>query len=77
MRSLFLVWVSYFIELFFYLPQKILMEEFYFNPNRAGGVAPTPLGRYASAISRPFEIMSSPLVTFNFKTFPKHRQTQF
>ena len=37
------------------------------------GGAPTPLGRYASAISRPFEIMSSPLVTFNFKTFPKHR----
>ena len=30
-------------------------------------------GRYAFAISRPFEIMSSPLVTFNFKTFPKHR----
>ena len=33
--------------------------------------------RYWSAISTWFEIMSSPLVTFNFKTFPKHRRTQF
>ena len=30
-------------------------------------------GRYASAISRPFKIMSSFLVIFNFKTRPKHR----
>ena len=44
------------------------------NPNKGGGgVAATPPSRYASAISTPLEIMSSPLVTFNFKTFPKHR----
>ena len=29
-----------------------------------------------SAISKWIEIMSSPLVTFNFKMFPKHRLTQ-
>ena len=30
----------------------------------------------SSAISTWTEIMSSPLVTFNFKMFPKHRLTQ-
>ena len=30
-----------------------------------------------SVISMWVKITSSPLVTFNFKTFPKHRQTQF
>ena len=33
--------------------------------------------RYLSAISKWFEIMSSYLVTFNFKTFQSYRQTQF
>ena len=31
------------------------------------------LSRYATAISRTLEIMSSPLMSFNFKTSPKHR----
>ena len=42
-----------------------------------GGAPQAPPSRYRSAISTWFEIMSSPLVTFNFKTFPKHRRTQF
>ena len=42
-----------------------------------GGGSSSPPSRYRSAISTWFEIMSSPLVTFNFKTFPKHRRTQF
>ena len=41
-----------------------------------GGLLEPP-SRYRSAISTRFEITSSPLVTFNFKTFPKHRRTQF
>ena len=40
-----------------------------------GGAFP-PI-RYQSAISTQFEITSSPLVTFIFKTFPKNRATQF
>ena len=49
-----------------------------FNPNQCGGGAPrAPPSRYRSAISTRFEITSFPLVTFNFKTFPKHRRTQF
>ena len=46
-----------------------------------------PAGQEASGSARPFtsshtvksliEIMSSPLKTFNFKNFPKQRQTQF
>ena len=48
-----------------------------FNPNQCGGAPRAPPSRYRSAISTRFEITSSPLVTFNFKTFPKHRQTQF
>ena len=42
-----------------------------------GGAPRAPPSRYRSAISTRFEITSSPLVTFNFKTFPKHRRTQF
>ena len=42
-----------------------------------GGAPRAPPSRYWSAISTWFEIMSSPLVTFNFKTFPKHMRTQF
>ena len=34
----------------------------YFNPNKGGGGGRHPPSRYASAISRPLEIMSSPLV---------------
>ena len=33
--------------------------------------------RYLFTISKWFEIMSSLLVTFNFRTFPEHRLTQF
>ena len=47
------------------------------NPSQCGGAPRAPPSRYRSAISTRFEITSSPLVTFNFKTFPKHRQTQF
>ena len=42
-----------------------------------GGAPRAPPSRYQSAISTRFEITSSPLVTFNFKSFPKHRPTQF
>ena len=42
-----------------------------------GGAPQAPPSRYRSAISTWFEIMSSPLVTFNFKMFPKHSWTQF
>ena len=42
-----------------------------------GGFLEPPSSSYWSTISTQFEIMSSSLVTFNFKTFPKHRQTQF
>ena len=47
-----------------------------FNPNKGGGgpSGPPPC-RYPYAISKRSEILSCPLVTFNFKTFPKHRQT--
>ena len=41
-----------------------------------GGAPRAPPSRYWSALSTWFEIMSSPLVTFNFKMFPKHRLTQ-
>ena len=47
-----------------------------FNPNK-GGIVATPQSRYASAISRPLEITSFPLMSFNFKISPKHRWTQF
>ena len=44
----------------------------------AGGGAPrAPPSRYWSAVSTWFEITSSRLVTFIFKTFPKNRATQF
>ena len=33
--------------------------------------------RYSPAISSWIELLSSPLVIFNFKTFPKHRTTKF
>ena len=39
------------------------------------GVPPGTPCRYLSAISKRSEIMSCPLVTFNFKTFQKHRTT--
>lgn len=37
----------------------------------------TLASRYWSAVSTGFEITSSPLVTYIFKTFSKHRGTQF
>ena len=37
----------------------------------------TLTSRYLSVVSTWFEIMSSPFMTFTFKTFPKHRATQF
>ena len=48
------------------------------NPSQwGGGSPPAPPSTYWSTISTQFEIRSSPLVTFNFKTLPKHRLTQF
>ena len=44
---------------------------------RLGGGTGSHHWIYPSAISRWFEIMRSPLVTFDFKTLPKHRQTPF
>ena len=44
---------------------------------RLGGGTRSHHWRYPSTISNWFEIMSSLLVTFNFKAFPEHRSTQF
>ena len=48
----------------------------FFNPNKCRGLLEPPC-RYWSNVSTWFEIMSSPLVTYIFKTFPKDRATQF
>ena len=50
------------------------------NPSQCGwgaSQAPRPASTYWSAVSTWFKIMSYPLVTFIFKTFPKHRKTRF
>ena len=44
---------------------------------RLGGGTRSHHLRYLFTISKWFEIMSSLLVTFNFRTFPEHRSTQF
>ena len=67
---------AYFIKLGLYRPSKNCNILPKFNQNCKNCGLLFHLSRYWSTISW-FEIMSSPLVTFIFKTLPKHRATQF
>ena len=57
--------------------KKKVTVKIFLNLIRLGDVLTGHQFHNSSALSTWIEIMSSPLVTFNFKTFPKHRSTQF
>ena len=65
-------WISYSM-------QKVLYSSWWFLLTliRLGGGWRSHHWRYPSTISKWLDIMSSLLVTFIFKTYQKHRRTQF